>query len=405
MTTPLASEPLPGDDQVPYMSTLVDRLYNRLPEVYCTMDAADSTWTFKRYLGAILEQAGAGDDFYVGVLGDRPVGPPAPVPWGLVDTDLANWVAARVSRLSSLGDPFQADVTWLPWLAQLVGVQLDPSASEAEQRDTIAYATSGWRAGTASAIEDAARSALIGSRYAKVVPAMAGSVAGTPWDLTIVTRASETPDPAAVIGAVLRKGVKPAGVVLHTRTYEASWDTLEAARPTWEDWERAGSWTALEETGLSYADVPDNLMVNPSFETGTTGWSALHAATLGTAAGGVDSTHMGTITATGSGAGIIASAVVTGILAGRSYLLGWSIKPTATLTSVVLKVDWTTSGGAAISSTTITVPSVAAGGWTRVSGEHLAPATAAQAKVSLDEGTVTTGVVVDIDAGLFRLIS
>jgi hypothetical protein len=396
---------MPGDGQVPYMSALVNRIYQRIPEIYRTLDAQDSTWTFKRYLGAILTQAAAGDDWIVGVDGDRPLGPATIVPWGLTDTALTAWLAARRNRLSTLGDPLQADPTWLTWLAQNVGAKLDPTASIAEQRDTILFATSGWRAGTTNAIEDAARSALTGSQYAQCLLATNGNVAGTPWDITIVTRASETPDPAAVIDAVLRKGVKPAGATLHTRTYESSWDTLEGVRPTWADWEAAGSWTALEESGLSYAAVPTNLMVNPSFETSTTGWSGLHSATLAAVSGGIDSTHMGSITATGGGAGIVASAVIGSILTGRDYLYGFSIRPTSSpLVAVTMNVAWTTSGGGAISTTTITIPAISMGSWLRISGQHLAPASAANALISVDLGSVSSGDVIDIDAGLFRLV-
>ena len=402
MTTPLISEPLPGDGQVPYMSALTQLLWERLPEIYATMDARDLTWSFKRYLAAITESGGAVSDTYIGIDGDRPLGPPAPIPWGLTDQDLANW---RAARPSSLGDPQQADSAWLPWLAQLVGARLDPAASDAEQRDTIQFATSGWRAGTTSAIEDAARSALTGSRFAKVLQATDGDAPGTPWDLTVVTRASETPDPGAVIDAILRKGVKPAGVVLHTRSYEASWATLEATRPTWLDWRLAGTWQRIEESGLSYASVPDNLMVNPSFETGTTGWSALHSAAFTTVEGGVDGVDEARLVASVTGAGLVAAAVIPGILASRDYLYGYSLFSSVALANVVLSVAWTTAAHAAISTSTVTITSVPANTWVRVSGVHLAPVAAANALPSIDVGTLASGSIVNLDAGLFRLIT
>jgi hypothetical protein len=253
MTTPLSSEPMPGDGQVPEMSTLADRLYARLPEVYRTMDARDSTWAFKRYIAGLLAVAGQIDDTQDAIEGERPIGPATPEPWALHPDELDAWRAARRSRPSALGDPEQAEAAWLPWLAQLVGAHLDPSASEAEQRDTVRYATSGWRGGTRSAIADAARSAVTGSKFVRVLvhTKVVGSapVAGTPWDITIVTRTSETPDPDAVLGAVLRKGVKPAGAVLYHYPYAVSWDQRAATYPTWDDREGV-SWTELEEAGL-----------------------------------------------------------------------------------------------------------------------------------------------------------
>ncbi|HZA72083.1 MAG TPA: phage tail protein [Propionibacteriaceae bacterium] len=253
MTTPLTSEPLPGDGQVPHMSTLADRLYARLPEVYRTMDARDSTWVFKRYIAGLLAMAGQLDGTVDAIDGERPIGPATPEPWALPPDELEVWRATRRNRPSALADPEQAEASWLPWLAQLVGAVLDPAATEAEQRDTIRYATSGWRGGTRSAIADAARSALTGTRYVVIAPHTkpdAGVlIDGTAWDITIVTRASETPDPGAVLGAVLRKGVKPAGAVLWHYPYTATWTQVTAEYPTWAD--RIGvTWREIKETGL-----------------------------------------------------------------------------------------------------------------------------------------------------------
>jgi hypothetical protein len=253
MTTPLASEPMPGDGQVPYMSTLADRLYQRLPEVYRTMDALDGGWPFKRYIAGMRAIAGQIDDTIEAIEGERPIGPASPEPWALHADELANWRAARQSRPSALADPEQADAAWLPWLAQLVGAVLDPAASETERRDTIRYATSGWRGGTRSAIADAARSALTGNKTVTVLPhkkVSGGTVVdGTAWDITIVTRSSETPDPGGMLAAIVRKGVKPAGAVLWHQAFAASWSAVTAAYPTWST--RPGkSWTTIQETGL-----------------------------------------------------------------------------------------------------------------------------------------------------------
>ena len=141
MTTILPGEPTPDNALVPHMSRLAHRLYHRLPEVYRHLDAADGTWSFKRYLAGALVVAGQVDDVVEEVLGDRPVGPDTPEPWALPDDELAVWRAARRTRPSALGDPTHAHPEWLPWLAQLLGARLDPEASEAQHRDTIRYPT------------------------------------------------------------------------------------------------------------------------------------------------------------------------------------------------------------------------------------------------------------------------
>jgi hypothetical protein len=409
MTTPLASEPMPDDGQVPISSILVDRLYQRLPEVYRTMDGRDSRWAFKRYLYAALHQAGLIDDTVTQVAGDRPVGPAAPEPWGLQSDELAVWRAARQNRISLLGDPQNAPSTWLSWMAQLVGAYLDPAASLPERRDTISFATSGYRAGTRQAIADAARSALTGSRYVQVLPRTAvdgsGTITGGPWDVTIVTRGSETPDPNAVLGAVVRKGVKPAGVRLWTHSFEASWAAVEAQFPAWQDW-NAATWQRIEEAGLSYADVPDNLAVNPSFESGTTGWTALNATTLAQVTGGADSIHAArcTSTTTATHAGLRSSAVITGINDERDYEFSISLRPHVALVGATMQIDWQTSGGAAISTTSYSIISPTNGQWSRVGAPHTAPTNAAKALIRIDLGTVAVGEYAEIDAVLFRLI-
>lgn len=411
MTTPLAHEPRPGDGLVPYMTGLVDRLYRRLPEVYRTMDARDSTWAFKRYLGAVLHQAGLIDDRIDAIAGDNPIGPAAPEPVGLPADELETWRAARRDRLSALGDPAQADAAWLPWLAQLVGARLDPAATLAEQRDTITFATSGYRAGTRQAIADAARSALTGSRYAQVVPhvkpdSTLGLIAATPWDITIVTRGSETPDPNAVLGAVLRKGVKPAGAVLWTRTSEASWDAIEAQYPGWSPgWDEA-TWTQIEEAGLTYANVPDNLVVNPSFETNTTGWSPVNSAAIDRVPTGVDGAWTGRTTSANAGvaSGMVSTAAIASINDERTYRFGVSLRPHVALSGAALSVQWLTAASAIISTTTIPITAPTVGGWNRVTTDHLAPTNADKAKITISVGTLPVGEYCDVDAVLFRLV-
>jgi hypothetical protein len=151
---------------------------------------------------------------------------------------------------SDLVDPALADPAWLPWLSQLVGVALSPGMSTAERRAAIASAASGWRAGTKASIAAVVAAQLTGTKQVSIYDHSVNSPGdGTMWDVLIVTRASETPDPDAIPAIVERAGVKPAGVTLHIVTYSTSWDVLEAERPTWADWD-GSSWTQIEETGL-----------------------------------------------------------------------------------------------------------------------------------------------------------
>jgi hypothetical protein len=55
-----------------------------------------------------------------------------------------------------------------------------------------------------------------------------------------------TADP---VSAVIAAGAKPAGVILHHQSFNANWTTIEAAYPTWNDWEQE-NWKTIEETGL-----------------------------------------------------------------------------------------------------------------------------------------------------------
>ena len=152
---------------------------------------------------------------------------------------------------SDLVDGRTADDAWLPWLAQLFGVDIRYIRGEQELRDAIESGSSGFRSGSKQAIEDAVRSELTGTRSVAVFPHSTPSGIGTggPWDVLIVTRASETPGFAAVVEAVTRKGAKPAGVRLWHHVFQTEWDDIESTLPTWDDWQ-GKTWTRIEEIGL-----------------------------------------------------------------------------------------------------------------------------------------------------------
>jgi hypothetical protein len=245
----------------PAVSDFTARWYARLPGEYRDADAG-LDWPLLRFLSLLGDQGGdvltlleridyrAPDDSPPGEAGDT----------------------------SDLADPATADVAWLPWLAQLVGVVLDPALSVQERRDLLASASSGWRIGTKAAVADAVRTRLSGTKYVEVHSHSTeqGVGSGGAFDVLIVTLESETigwfslestaPTWADVeaLGswdaieeqanaklheAVIAAGAKPAGVRLWWAPYRASWDVIEAAYPTWADVEAAGSWSALQEVG------------------------------------------------------------------------------------------------------------------------------------------------------------
>jgi len=409
------TEPMPGGGGPPFVSEAVQRLWDRLPRVYRHLDSQQG-WALKRFLGGVLVDLGTIDDMVERLRGSRPVGPSSPEPWDLSDEDLAAWRAARTDTNSALCDPDLADAGWLPWLAQMLGVLLDPQSGLAERRDTIRFATSGYRGGTRAALADAARPALTGSRYVDVLPFMNGNVAGGQWDVTVRTRPTETPDQSAIIPTILRQGAKPAGVVLHVGSFGSPWDVVEARYPTWTNWE-GSSWDHVEEIAVTYASVAENLTVNPSFEGNVTGWSALvegggSTPTFTLAAGaGVDGADAGRLTKVGAvgGMAVQSTAVIVDarILPARDYIFACSVKPSAAI-AMTLQIDWKTSGGAVISSTTQAMGTLNANAWNRTNttSRHTSPATSAQARLVIRfTGTISAAVTADLDAVLFRLIT
>lgn len=220
-----AQGPLPPLPERVHPTTL--RVYLELPLAYRDADE-QLGWPLLAWLSLLLDQAGEIVDTVdrIDITGD---------------TDTA--------EVSELVAPDLADADWLPWLAQHVGVR-PAGLSAAALRDAIKAATSGYRVGTKAAISDAARAALTGTQFVKVFDhSVANPGDGGAWDVLIVTRAEETASGAAVLAAVLAAGAKPAGVVLHQRSYSASWTAMTTAYPTWAD-RNSHRWLDLEEAGL-----------------------------------------------------------------------------------------------------------------------------------------------------------
>lgn len=207
----------------PVVSAHTARLYADLPEFYRDADAASAgDYPLLRFAALVLDQAGD-----VEVLVDR------------LDPDIGTG--------SELVDPNLADPGWLPWLGQLVGVvDLPPDLTVAEQRNAIAGAVGGWRAGTREGLATAARTALTGGTGYVAIRAHHN---GDPY--TIGVSVDPTTAPANlddVIAAIEAARARPAGIALVVDLYLAEWGTLETRYPTWASLEAAGSWAAIEAT-------------------------------------------------------------------------------------------------------------------------------------------------------------
>lgn len=215
----------------PTFSEFTERFYGRLPVYLHDADERDEAddYPLKRYLAGLLDQAGELATILERIDYTAPGDGGAP------------------GDTSELVDPDLADEAWLPWLAALMGVDLSGDLSEAGKRAAIASATTGWRAGTRESIAAAARTVLTGGQWVQVEP----NYGGNAWHLEVKTLTPETPGgaPDPVLVAIAAARVKPAGVLIVHTTWAASWDGLAAARATWADWEAAGSWTELEQTG------------------------------------------------------------------------------------------------------------------------------------------------------------
>lgn len=95
----------------------------------------------------------------------------------------------------------------LPWLGQFKGIKSTPGLVETDARDEIRYGE-GLRRGTVDALERAGQRHLTGTKAVRIVE----RAAGDPYALTVITRTSETTDPATTLADLL--SAKRIGIVL-----------------------------------------------------------------------------------------------------------------------------------------------------------------------------------------------
>lgn len=92
---------------------------------------------------------------------------------------------------------------YLPYLAQFVGAQVQLGLSDADQRAYI-MSLPGFNRGRPATIISTTQATLTGSKFVDLQER-----SGTAWQYTVVTKPSETPNPAATVAAIQSQKVGP----------------------------------------------------------------------------------------------------------------------------------------------------------------------------------------------------
>lgn len=220
-------------DPRPTVTDVTEEQYAQLPEVYRDADAAQDTgasnYPLLRYLSILLDQLQPLADLITRITyvpmderADLPAGTPfeVPSPWQRLGTGQLGDDTFGDVDTSDLVDPTTADAGWLPWLAQLLGVDVTGLTVE-ETRDRLFQPADAWGHGTPAAIIREARRQLDPGDYVDVRPRFRAD----PFTIAVVTKRSET---------------------YGTTT----WGELSDAAPTWGDLEALGSWNAAEAASV-----------------------------------------------------------------------------------------------------------------------------------------------------------
>lgn len=140
-------------------------------------------------------------------------------------------------------DPDRCPSSVLPWLAQWVGVRLDPDMTEAERRAAIKD-REGTTRGRPATIRARVERTLTGTRRVIIRERTPG-----PYDLYIRTIGTETPDPAVTERAIIDQ--KPAGIRLdYAAATGITYIDLESDYATYGD---------IAATGMSYGELSETL--------------------------------------------------------------------------------------------------------------------------------------------------
>lgn len=159
-----------------------------------------------------------------------------------------------IGATADLVDPRTANPEWLPWIAQLMGVNIEPYATNEDLRVALINSKAGGNSGTREAIASVVRGQLSGPDSGKEVRLYSNSKSiatigeDSGWDVLIVTPEGISPSTEVIMNAIEAARVKPAGIKLHHVIKSTTWAELSANLPTWAEW-KDKTWRDIETIG------------------------------------------------------------------------------------------------------------------------------------------------------------
>jgi len=157
----------------PIYDVTTERVYARLPEHFRRTDI-NQDYALKKYIHSVAQE----QDQITTLIERFDYTPPED--------------GGELDDTSELVDPRFADEAWLPWLGQLLGVNLNSRVVDINARNEILNASNGYRAGTDDAIISAVQSELVGTKSVRLRKRSTDVGIGGAWDLLIQTLSSET---------------------------------------------------------------------------------------------------------------------------------------------------------------------------------------------------------------------
>lgn len=157
-------------------------------------------------------------------------------------TDTVRLLGQRIAD-GDLTSPARADATWVHWLAQAVGVPVQPTFEAT--RELLLARGKTPSVGTPGALASLAATWLTGTKQVDVS-------AGAEWTITVRVLESEVAavgGTAALDARIRATGQVPAGFILNVVTGQQTWGELDAAATSWGAVPETMPWGQVDELG------------------------------------------------------------------------------------------------------------------------------------------------------------